>query len=74
MSGKLLHYKNVLQVSSAIRYVWRFACVWRFANWKNVVCHKMCIVTRMANTYDARVARSYHKNFPVSRYLPEYDL
>ena len=74
MSGKLLHYKNVLRVSSVVRYVWHFACVWHFANWKNVVCHKMCIVPIMANTSDARVARSYHKNFPVSGYLLEYDL
>ena len=34
----------------------------------------MCIVTRMGNTSDTRVARSYHKNYPVSRYLYEYDL
>ena len=33
----VLHWKNVLQVSGVIR------CVWHFANWKNVLCHKMCM-------------------------------
>ena len=26
------NWKNVLQVSNLVRYVWRFACVWCFAN------------------------------------------
>ena len=75
------NWKNVLGVSAVVR------CVWRVPNWKNVLCCKMCMVTsgmsrcharsttfdaRVGNTSDARVARSYHKNFPVSRYL--YDL
>ena len=74
------NWKNVLGVSGVIRCVWHFAnwkmscvircvCVWCLANWKNVLCHKMCIVARVGNTSDARVARSYHKNFPVSQYL-----
>ena len=69
------NWKNVLGVSAVVR------CVWRVPNWKNVLCHKMCMVTsgmsrcharsttfdaRVGNTSDARVARSYHKNFPVS--------
>ena len=72
------NWKNVLGVSAVIRYVYgilligkmscvvRCVCVWHFANWKNVLCHKMCMVARVGNTSDARVARSYHKNFPVS--------
>ena len=75
------NWKNVLGVSTVVR------CVWCVPNWKNVLCHKMCMVTsgmsrcharsttfdaRVGNTSDARVARSYHKNFPVSQYL--YDL
>ena len=31
----VLNWKNVLRVSGVIR------CVRRFANWKNVLCHKM---------------------------------
>ena len=72
------NWENVLGVSAVIR------CVWRVPNWKNVLCCKMCMVTsgmsrcharsttsdaRMGNTSDARVVRSYNKNFPVSRYL-----
>ena len=60
-----------------VRCVWRFAIgkmscvvrclfVCRFADWKNVLCGEMCIVARMGNTSEARVARSYHKNSPVS--------
>ena len=53
-----------------VRCVWRFAnwkmscvirclCVCCFADWKNVLCHEMCIVARMDNTSEARVSRSY---------------
>ena len=31
----VLNWKNVLRVSGVIR------CVWRFANWENVLCRKM---------------------------------
>ena len=31
------NWKNVLGVSAVIR------CVWRFANWENVLYHKMCM-------------------------------
>ena len=75
------NWKNVLGVSAVVR------CVWHVPHWENVLCCKMCMVTsgtsrcharsntsdtRVGNTSDTRVARSYHKNFPVSRYL--YDL
>ena len=75
------NWKNVLQVSGVVRCVYgilligkmscvvRCLCVCRFADWKNVLCGEMCIVTRMGNTSEARVARSYHKNFPVSQYF-----
>ena len=61
------NWKNVLEVSTAVR------CVWHVPNWKNVLCCKMCMMTsgtsrchaqittsdaRVGNTSDARVARS----------------
>ena len=70
-----MHVPNVLGVSTVVR------CVWRVLNWKSVLCRKMCMVTsgmtrcharsttsdaRVGNTSDARVARLYHKNCPVS--------
>ena len=39
-----------------------------------ISCVVRCVLLLECNTSDARVARSYHKNYPVSQYLYEYDL